>query len=118
MKDFRGLEAWKRSHQLTLSIYQATESLPKSELFGLTSQIRRAVASIPTNIAEGCGRDGEAEFGRFLNIAKGSTSEVEYLLQLTHDLNYIETTLHQQLASQTVEIRKMLHGLMKSLHGH
>jgi hypothetical protein len=69
MKDFRTLEAWKKSHQLTLSIYQAPESLPKSELFGLTSQIRRAVASLPTNIAEGCGRDGEAELGRFLNIA-------------------------------------------------
>jgi len=118
MKDFRTLEAWKKSHQLTLSIYQATESLPKSELFGLTSQIRRAVASIPTNIAEGRGRDGEAELGRFLNIAKGSTSEVEYLLQLAHDLNYIETKLHQPLTSQTIEIRKMLHGLMKSLHGH
>ncbi len=85
---------------------------------GLTSQIRRAVASIPTNIAEGRGRDGEAELGRFLNIAKGSTSEVEYLLQLAHDLNYIETKLHQPLTSQTIEIRKMLHGLMKSLHGH
>lgn len=95
MKDFRTLEVWKQSHQLTLNIYQAAESLPKSELFSLTSQIRRAVTSIPTNIAEGCGRDGEAELGRFLNIAKGSASEVEYLLQLTHDLNYIETNLHQ-----------------------
>jgi len=65
MKDFRTLEAWKKSHQLTLSIYQATESMPKSELFGLTSQIRRAVASIPTNIAKGCGRDGEQSSAAF-----------------------------------------------------
>jgi 23S rRNA-intervening sequence protein len=78
MKDFRSLEVWKQSHQLVLNIYRHTESLPKSELFGLTSQIRRAATSIPTNITEGCGRDGEAELGRFLNIAKGSTSEVEY----------------------------------------
>ncbi len=89
MKDFRSLEVWKQSHQLVLNIYRHTQSLPKSELFGLTSQIRRAATSIPTNIAEGCGRDGEAELGRFLTIAKGSTSEVEYLLQLACDLNYI-----------------------------
>jgi four helix bundle protein len=95
MKDFRSLEVWKQSHQLVLSIYRHTESLPKSELFGLTSQIRRAATSIPTNIAEGCGRDGEAELGRFLIIAKDSTSEVEYLLQLTHDLNYIESEAHK-----------------------
>ncbi len=115
MKDFRSLEVWKQSHQLVLSIYRHTESLPKSELFGLTSQIRRASTSIPTNIAEGCGRDGEAELGRFLNIAKGSTSEVEYLLQLAHDLNYIESETHKKLSIQTVEVRKMLHGLQKSL---
>lgn len=116
MKDFRGLEVWRQAHRLVLDVYRATESLPKSELFGLTSQIRRAVASIPTNIAEGCGRDGEAELGRFLNIAKGSSSEVEYLLQLAHDLNYIAQESHQKLSTQTVEIRKMLHGLVKSLH--
>ncbi len=115
MKDFRSLEVWKQSHQLVLNIYRHTQSLPKSELFGLTSQIRRAAASIPTNIAEGCGRDGEAELGRFLTIAKGSTSEVEYLLQLACDLNYIAPETHKKLSIQTVEVRKMLHGLQKSL---
>ncbi len=115
MKDFRTLEVWKQSHQLVLDIYRATQSLPKSELFGPTSQIRRAAASIPTNLAEGCGRDGEAELGRFLNIAKGSTSEVEYLLQLARDLSSLDPTLHAKLSTQTIDIRKMLHGLLKSL---
>jgi four helix bundle protein len=115
MKDFRSLEVWKQSHQLVLNIYRHTELLPKSELFGLTSQIRRAATSIPTNIAEGCGRDGEAELGRFLNIAKGSTSEVEYLLQLAMDLSYIESEAYKKLSTQTVEVRKMLNGLQKSL---
>jgi four helix bundle protein len=115
MKDFRSLEVWKQSHQLVLNIYRHTKLFPNSELFGLTSQIRRAATSIPTNIAEGCGRDGEAELGRFLNIAKGSASEVEYLLQLAQDLNYIESEAHKKLSTQTVEVRKMLNGLQKSL---
>jgi four helix bundle protein len=91
MRDFRGLAVWKNAHLLVLDVYRVTESFPKHELFGLTSQIRRAAASIPTNIAEGCGRDGNAELGRFLNIAKGSTSEVEYLLELARGLNYLES---------------------------
>jgi four helix bundle protein len=117
MKDFRGLAVWKQAHLLVLNIYRVTEAFPKQELFGLTSQIRRAAASIPTNIAEGCGRDGDAELGRFLNIAKGSTSEVEYLLQLARDLNYIEPKAEERLTLQTIEVRKMLYGLQKSL-GH
>jgi len=115
MKDFRGLAVWKQAHLLVLNVYRVTESFPRHELFGLTSQIRRAAASIPTNIAEGCGRDGDAELGRFLNIAKGSTSEVEYLLQLSRDLNYLEAESGGRLMLQTVEIRKMLYGLQKSL---
>jgi 23S rRNA-intervening sequence protein len=70
VRDFRGLAVWKNAHLLVLDIYRITEAFPKQELFGLTSQIRRAAASIPTNIAEGCGRDGDAELGRFLSIAK------------------------------------------------
>ena len=102
-------------HICLLDIYRITESLPKHELFGLTSQIRRAATSIPTNIAEGCGRDGDAELGRFLNIAKGSASEVEYLLQLARDLNYIEPKAEERLKFQTVEVRKMLYGFAKEL---
>jgi four helix bundle protein len=115
MKDFRGLAVWKQAHLLVLNVYRITESLPKHELFGLTSQIRRAATSIPTNIAEGCGRDGDAELGRFLNIAKGSASEVEYLLQLAGDLGYIDPEAQERVTIETVEVRKMLHGLQRSL---
>jgi hypothetical protein len=78
VKGFRDLKVWEKAHQLTLQVYKATASFPKEEMFGLTSQIRRAAASIPANIAEGCGRSGDAELGRFLQIAMGSASELEY----------------------------------------
>ena len=89
MKDFKSLKAWGKAHDLTLRVYSATKTFPKDELFGLTSQLRRACASIPANIAEGCGRSGDAELARFLTIAAGSASEVEYHLLLAHDLNYL-----------------------------
>jgi len=82
MKDFRELKVWEKAHQLTLEVYKATTIFPKDELYGLTSQIRRACASIPANIAEGCGRRGDAEFARFLGIAMGSASELDYHLLL------------------------------------
>ena len=75
MKDFRDLQVWAKSHALTLAVYQATGSFPKEELFGLTSQMRRCSASIPANIAEGCGRRGNGEFHRFLQISTGSANE-------------------------------------------
>jgi four helix bundle protein len=77
MKDFRKLSVWGKAHSLVIEIYKITASLPKSETFGLTSQIRRATASIPANIAEGCGRDGQADLARFLQIALGSASELD-----------------------------------------
>jgi four helix bundle protein len=80
MRDFRKLKVWEKSHQLTLSVYEITGGFPDDERFGLTSQMRRACTSIPTNIAEGCGRDGHAELARFLQIAMGSASELEYQL--------------------------------------
>ena len=79
MRDFHDLLVWQRWHELTLQFYRATEKFPKSEMFGLTSQIRRASASVPTNLAEGCGRWGDGDMGRFLQIAMGSASEVAYL---------------------------------------
>ena len=85
MKDFRNLQVWEKAHKLTLSLYRATQSFPKEEVYGITSQLRRASSSIPTNIAEGCGRGSDAELGRFLQIAMGSASEVEYLALLVND---------------------------------
>ena len=108
MKAFRDLQVWEKSHQLTLSIYSATANLPREELYGLTSQIRRASSSIPANIAEGCGRGGDNELRRFLEIAMGSASELEYHLLLAHDLNMLEPGTYNQLNHQTCEVKRML----------
>lgn len=115
MKDFTELEIWKRSHKLTVDIYRATQKFPKEEIYGLTSQIHRAVSSIPTNIAEGCGRRTNAELANFLNIASGSASEVEYELLLAKDLNYLNylnDIQYQQFAKEVREIRSMLSAYM------
>ena len=108
MRDFHNLGIWKRSHQLTLDVYQATKLFPNEEMFGLTSQLRRAVSSIPTNIAEGCGRGSNKELARFLQIAIGSASEVEYELLLANSLNYINDTDYQKLSDETIAVRKMI----------
>ena len=108
MKDFRDLKVWERGHKLTLEIYKITSGFPREEMYGLTSQIRRACASIPTNIAEGCGRSRDTELARFLEIATGSASEVEYLLLLSRDLGLIDEADFKGLLSETVEIKKML----------
>src|SRR5215472_6661494 len=97
MKDFRRLKVWERSHRLTLQVYVHTRSFPKDELYGLTAQIRRAAASIGANIAEGCGRRGDAELGRFLQIAMGSACELEYHLLLARDLGILTGPAHEQL---------------------
>jgi four helix bundle protein len=89
MRDFRELKVWHKSHQLTLDIYTATRGFPREEVYGLTSQFRRSSASIPANIAEGCGRTGDAELARFMLIAMGSASELEYHLLLAHDLGFL-----------------------------
>ena len=108
MRDFHKLMIWQRSHRLTLEIYKISKTFPKSEIFGLTSQIRRAVSSIPTNIAEGCGRNSKKEFAHFLQIAIGSATEVEYQLLLAHDINYINDDDYQILTDETVAVRKMI----------
>ena len=89
MKDFRQLKVWEKAHQLALQVYKTTVNFPREELYGLTSQIRRSSMSIPTNIAEGCGRHTDAEFARFLQIAMGSASETEYQLLLARDLEFL-----------------------------
>ena len=115
MKDFRTLKVWEKSHAFVLAVYKVTQSFPKSELYGITSQIQRAAVSVPTNIAEGCGKDSDAELGRFFKIAMGSSSEAEYLLLLSHDLGYLATEQYNQLHANLVEVRKMLNAFIQKL---
>ena len=91
MKDFRELKVWQKAHELTLAVYQITANFPREELYGLTAQLRRAGSSIAANLAEGCGRNGDAELARFCSMAMGSASELEYHLLLAHDLKLIQT---------------------------
>ena len=115
MKDFRQLKVWEKSHQLALAIYNATKEFPKEELYIWTSQIRRASMSIPTNIAEGCGRNTDAEFARFLQIAMGSASETEYQLLLSNDLGFLNKEQYDKLNIDVTEIKRMLASLLKTL---
>src|SRR5262249_31589591 len=115
MKDFHELKIWQRSHKLTLSIYQATRSFPKDELYGLTSQIRRCSASIPANIAEGCGRNGDVELARFFQIALGSASELEYHLLLAFDLKLLVESDYRTLSKEVIEVKRMLGGFINKL---
>lgn len=115
MRDFRSLNVWRKAHELTLAVYAATRGFPVEERYGLTSQMRRAGSSIATNIAEGCGRDGEREFARFLRIAAGSASELEYQLLLSRDLELLNQSECHHLSDLVVETRRMIAGLLKSL---
>lgn len=115
MRDFRQLKVWEKAHGLSLTIYKATATFPQQELFGLTSQLRRAAVSIPANIAEGCGRSGEPELVRFLRISFGSASELEYHIILSADLGYFNKSVSQQLFKQVTEIKRMLTALPQKL---
>lgn len=115
MKDFKELKVWQKAHEMTLSLYKISESFPKEEAFGLTSQIKRAAVSVPANIAEGCGKDSSAELARFMQISAGSTSELEYHVLLAHDLGFIDSKTHQELSSRIIEVRKMLYAFLKKL---
>jgi four helix bundle protein len=116
MKDFRDLLVWQRSHQLTLDVYQATKVFPKEERYGMTSQLRRAASSVSANLAEGCGRSaGGGDFGRFVQIAMGSASELEYFLLLARDLGLLIPDDYARLGPEVVEVKKMLAGLISKL---
>ena len=115
MQSFRNLKVWEKAHALTLEIYRASMSFPKEELFGLTSQMRRASASVGANIAEGSCRKGDGEFGRFLHIAIGSASEVEYHLLLARDLKILRTQDYDRLSVEVVEIKRMLASLIRTM---
>jgi four helix bundle protein len=115
VKDFRKLKVWEKAHRLTLEVYHASSKFPLEEFYGLTSQIRRSCVSIVTNIAEGCGRGTDMDFALFLQIAMGSASEVEYLLLLSQDLNYLPSQDYKRFNREATEIKRMLTSLMKAL---
>ena len=117
MKDFKDLNVWKKSHALALAVYKATRNFPKEELYTLTSQLRRAAGSVPANISEGCGRGGDPDFGRFLKIAMGSASELEYHLLLAHDLTYLKDGPFKQLTEDVIEVKRMLASLLRRVKG-
>jgi len=115
MQDFRNILAWQKSHQFTLFVYKLTKGFPAVEQFGVTSQLRRAAISIPSNIAEGSCRGSDKDFARFIQIAMGSASEVEYLILLSRDLEYLSPEEYEEANSFITEIKKMLSSLIKKL---
>jgi four helix bundle protein len=115
MEDFKDLKVWTKAHQLTLAIYHCTRRFPRDEIYGLTSQIRRASASIGANIAEGCGRRSDPEMKRFIQISRGSASELEYHLLLARDLQLLTVEEFEDLEAKTLEIQRMLAALTQRL---
>ena len=115
MQDYQKLLVWRKAHKLVLDVYVSTKKFPKDELYGVTSQLRRAVVSISANIVEGAGRKTKADFARFLTMSLGSTNEVEYFLLLSRDLEYLNIEKYKLLNQQLVEIRKMLISLEKKI---
>ena len=115
MKDFKDLKVWSKAHSLTIDVYKATRPFPREELFGITSQMRRAAASIGANIAEGTGRKSDGELTRFLHIARGSAAELEYHLLLARDLDMLSEGVHCSLAKQTDEVQRMLTSLIQQV---
>lgn len=115
VRNFKELQVWQKSHEVAIAAYTLTSSMPRDEIYGLTSQIRRASVSIPANIAEGCGRNGEPELARFLSIAMGSASELEYYCILCSDLKMFKKDDCDALAERVIKVKKMLTALMGKL---
>jgi four helix bundle protein len=115
VQDFHQLKVWQKAHAVTLAVYKATGCFPKEELYGLTSQMRRAAVSIPSNIAEGCGRDSQPQFANFLQIAFGSASELEYQLLLACDLGLLNPPGYAALNIEVVEAKRMLASLIQKV---
>jgi four helix bundle protein len=115
MRNFRQLDVWKKAHDLTLEIYRLTASFPSHERYGLTSQLQRASASICANLAEGCGRETDADFKRFVQMATGSECEVEYHLLLARDLSPINSAAYEAVNTNVNEVKRMLYGLARYL---
>ena len=116
MKTHKDLDVWKKSINIVTSVYKVTASFPKDELYGLTSQIRRSAVSIPSNIAEGAGRNHVNEFRQFLYIASGSAAELETQLIISEMLGYISNEKSQELIAELNTVSKMIQGLIKSIN--
>ncbi|MEN8127178.1 MAG: four helix bundle protein [Planctomycetota bacterium] len=115
MRDYRKLRAFELADELALMVYRETSNFPKEERFGLTSQLRRAAVSIPSNIVEGSGRDSEADYLRFLNIAYSSASETCYQLSLAHRLGYMNAEPYKKIGQKSDETARVLNGLIRGL---
>jgi four helix bundle protein len=115
MRNFRKYQVWELGHQITLDVYTLSKQFPKEELFGLTSQMRRCSSSVPANIAEGCGRESEKEFKRFLIIANGSATELEYFLILTKDLKLADKESIEKLIEKVDQLKRSLNRLISKL---
>lgn len=115
MKNFRDLKVWEKAHALTLKMYRLTKSFPVQEQYAITSQIRRTAVSIPTNIAEGCGRGSDSDFARFMEIAFASASELEYLLLLSKDLELIDSASYANTSTEVEEVKRMLYSFTQKL---
>jgi four helix bundle protein len=115
MRDYTHIDAWKLTDDLTVALYEVTRSFPKEELYGLTSQLRRAAASVPTNIAEGSARESQKDYLRFLYIARGSLTEAQYLVHLAQRLGYLAAELAAKLAAEIKRAFGCLHGLIKAV---
>jgi four helix bundle protein len=115
MRYFREIKVWEKGHLLVLDVYAATQDFPREEVYGLKAQLRRCAASIPANIAEGCGRNGDAELRRFLLIAMGSSNELEYHLLLAHDLGFLKPEPYLSLSLKIREVKRMLSPFINKL---
>jgi four helix bundle protein len=115
VQDFHELIVWRKAHAFALQVYKTTNKFPKEELYGITNQIRRASVSVPANIAEGCGKDSSADFARYIQIAIGSSSEVEYFILLARDLSYLNNDEFNDLSLTITEIKRMLSSLRKKV---
>ena len=115
MKDYRELKVWHKAHAVALASYRLTKKFPREELYGITSQIRRCAASVAANIAEGCGRSGNAELNRFLQISAGSASELDYRFLLARDLGILPPEEHKQIAAEILHLRRMLTALITKI---
>jgi four helix bundle protein len=115
MRNYRDLQVWTKAHKLTLDLYKLSQTFPREESYGLTSQLRRAAVSIGANLAEGCGRRTSAELARFVRIALGSASELDYHLFLCHDLGFLKDDDFDRVITGLTEVRKMLTSFLMSV---